>query len=85
MIHVKVTINGRGALRQRVLRQMRVSLRCADVGVAEQLLDLVDRATFVHERRGVGMAQIVKADVLQPGKFARLFPAMLNVWPAPMR
>ena len=55
---------------------MRVSLSCADVGVAEQLLDLVDGAAFVHERRGVGMSQIVETDIFEPGKFAGLFPAM---------
>ena len=58
--------------------QVRVELGHLGVRVPQDLLDLVQSPPAVHEHRGVGMSQIVDANMPQAGRVAQSVPDLLD-------
>ena len=61
---------------------MGVALRGADLGVAQDLLHLIDRPSPVHQEAGKAVTQIVNAQVSQSRSLSDSVPGVVNacIW-----
>ena len=67
-----------GGLDERARREVGVTLRGLGVGVAQQLLHLVERPARVDQKAREGMAQVVQADVGNARALPDRVPAMVD-------